>query len=196
MPRLPLVFLAGLALPLLAGCPQRSFEADPPEIQQRYAHKIPDEQCTSWLRSHVTGYLYCASPDVAVDVPLYLGPTSLEEPEPEPTETDLATLMDYGEGVYDANCAACHQANGQGVAGAFPPLAGSGDYYGDAKNHARIIVHGLAGEIVVQGVTWNGVMAPWGQLSDYAIAAVATYERNSWGNDDGIVLPEDVAAVR
>jgi mono/diheme cytochrome c family protein len=83
------------------------------------------------------------------------------------------------------------------MAGQFPPLAGSGDYYGDAQNHAKIIVHGLQGLIVVQGQEYNGVMAEHGsKLTDYDIAAVATYERNSWGNADGIVVPADVAAVR
>ena len=46
-------------------------------------------------------------------------------------------------------CSTCHQGDGQGMAGQFPPLAGSGDYYGDAQNHARIIVHGL------QGLSWS-----------------------------------------
>ena len=188
--------LACALLPALAGCPQRSYDLDEPEIQARYAHKYYDGECTSWLRSQVTGYLYCASPPVEIDVDVYMGPKNLAVAEEEPTATDLDSLMAYGETIYGRNCAACHQANGQGLAGAFPPLAGSGEYYGDAQNHARIIVHGLQGEIVVQGTTWNGVMAPWGQLSDYAVAAVATYERNSWGNEDGIVLPEDVAAVR
>lgn len=191
MPRL----LAALTiLPLLGGCPQRSYDFDIPEIQERYAHKFQGE-CTSWLRSSATGYLYCASPPLQVEVPLNMGPVAVEAEE-EPTATDLDSLVAYGKQKYEANCAACHQANGQGVAGAFPPLAGAGSYYGDAQNHARIIVKGLNGEIVVNGETWNGVMAPWGQLSDYTIAAIATYERHSWGNNDGIVLPEDVAAVR
>ena len=183
-------------LPMLGGCPQRAYDFDAPEIQARYAHKYFDGECTSWLRSQRTGYLYCASPAVEVDVPVYMGPAKLEEDVPEPTETDLDSLVAYGEQIYEQNCVACHQKDGQGTPGAFPPLVGAGDYYGDAQNHARIIVHGLNGEIVVRGVTYNGVMAPWGQLSNYAIAAVATYERNSWGNEDGIVLPEDVEAVR
>ena len=104
--------------------------------------------------------------------------------------------MARGEVVYGQVCAACHQGTGLGVAGAFPPLAGAGEYYGDPQNHARIIVHGLQGEIVVLGTTYNGAMPPQGSLSDYDIAAVATYERHSWGNNDGIVLPDDVKAVR
>ena len=68
---------------------------------------------------------------------------------------------------------------------------------GDAANHARIIVHGLSGPIEVQGVAYNGSMPPQGgQLSDYDIAAVATYERHAWGNNDGIVTPDVVASVR
>lgn len=192
---MPRLLAAVLVLPLLGGCPQRSFDYDVPEIQSRYAHKYYGDGCTSWLRSQETGYLYCASPAVEVDVPVHLGP-ALGEPEEEPTETDLASLIAYGKGKYESNCAACHANDGQGVGGAFPPLAGAGEYYGEPQNHARIIVHGLNGEIEVLGQTWNGVMAPWGQLSNYTIAAIATYERNSWGNDDGIVLPEDVEAVR
>ena len=91
---------------------------------------------------------------------------------------------------------ACHQADGKGLPGSFPPLAGAGEYYGDPQNHARIIVHGLQGEIEVLGVKYNGAMPAQGNLSDYDIAAVATYVRNAWGNDDGIVTPEDVQAVR
>ncbi|MBX2799815.1 MAG: cytochrome c [Myxococcales bacterium] len=187
--------VALLLLPVASGCPQRPYELDESEISDRYAHKMADETCTSWLRSHKTGFLYCASPAVDVPVDIYNGPVGMVK-EPEPTATDLDSLMAHGEGVYSAVCVACHQADGQGTPGAFPPLAGSGEYYGDAQSHARIIVHGLQGEITVQGVAWNGVMPPQGNLSNYDIAAVATYERHSWGNDDGIVLPEDVAAVR
>jgi mono/diheme cytochrome c family protein len=62
---------------------------------------------------------------------------------------------------------------------------------------ANIIVHGLAGEIVVQGKTYNGAMPAQGALlSDYEIAAAATYVRGSWGNDDGMVLPDVVKAAR
>jgi mono/diheme cytochrome c family protein len=102
-----------------------------------------------------------------------------------------------GKEVYTRVCAACHQASGDGLAGVFPPLAGAGGYYGDAQNMAKIIVHGLNGEIVVKGQTYNGVMPAQGVLlSDEEIAAVATFVRTNFGNDDGPVTVADVAAVR
>ena len=169
---------------------------DVPEIAERYPHRNRSE-CTSWLTSHVTGYTYCASPAFAVTSVKYDDPSAGGTAEEmDETMLDLAGLSTNGEVVYDRVCKACHQANGQGMPGAFPPLAGAGEYYGDAQNHARIVVHGLSGEIVVKGETYNGVMPAQGMLSDYEIAAVLTYVRHAWGNNDGMVLPADVAAVR
>ena len=179
-----ILFSAGCSLP---------YEQDAPAVAERYAFRHKTE-CQSWLYSAQTGFRYCASP------PVELAPLEDDSPGFEGMDdgpTDLAALSERGEVVYAQLCSTCHQAEGEGMAGQFPPLAGSGDYYGDAQNHAKIIVHGLQGPIVVQGQEYNGVMAEHGsKLSDYDIAAVATYERNSWGNADGIVLPADVAAVR
>lgn len=181
----------------VSACMVLPTERDVPEIAERYTHRNMSE-CTSWLTSHVTGYTYCASPAFAVTSVKYddgsAGGTAEEMDE---TMLDLDGLSTNGAVVYDRVCKACHQANGEGMAGIWPPLAGAGDYYGDAQNHARIVVHGLNGEIVVKGETYNGVMpAQGGLLSDYEIAAVLTYVRHSWGNDDGMVSPEDVASVR
>jgi len=105
--------------------------------------------------------------------------------------------MVRGEEVYGQICAVCHQANGEGVSGAFPPLAGAGEYYGTGENQAYIIINGLSGEIEVLGKKYNGAMPGQGNvLSDYAIAAVGTYVRNSFGNDDGMITEEDVLAAR
>jgi mono/diheme cytochrome c family protein len=146
-------------------------------------------------------------------------PAPAPEPTPEPTpapatatpapdlaamsEADrLAWLMTEGEKVYTTGgsggvaCVTCHQANGEGLPGAFPPLKGSGDFMGDCAKHAGIVINGLQGEIVVQGATYNGVMPPQGNLQDSEIAAVVTYERQSWGNTFGPCLPADVAAAR
>ena len=97
--------------------------------------------------------------------------------------------------IFSGTCAACHQEDGKGIPGTYPPLAAS-DYLPDAAGHAGIIVNGLSGEITVNGTKYNGAMAAFGALNDYNIAAVATYERNSWGNALGLVLPDDVKAVR
>jgi len=194
------VFTTPILIGALCGvsaCMTLPTDRDVPEIAERYTHRNLNE-CTSWLTSHVTGYTYCASPAFAVTSVKYddgiAGGTADELDE---TMLDLEGLSTNGQVVYDRVCKACHQANGEGMAGIWPPLAGAGEYYGTPQNHARIVVHGLSGEIVVKGETYNGVMpAQGGLLSDYEIAAVLTYVRHSWGNNDGIVTPEDVAAVR
>jgi mono/diheme cytochrome c family protein len=187
-----LVLLSTLPALLLGCLVPRSMSRDVTEVNDRYPHKYKEGECSSWLHSAKTGHKYCASPAFVAEVEM--PPQAVEKVDE--TKVDKASLMARGEVVYGQVCAACHQANGQGVPGAFPPLAGAGEFYGDAQNHAKIIVHGLQGEIVVLGTTYNSAMPPQGTLSDYDIAAVATYERHSWGNDDGIVLPADVAAVR
>lgn len=198
-PRFAQITAVAMALGLAAGCLTSLPTAkDPTAVAHRYAFRH-DGTCSSWLVSHRTGYQYCASPKV--DLPLQgdvVEPSGTAEEVDESTlPTDKDSLVAAGETVYGNVCAACHQAEGQGLAPTFPPLAGSGEFYGDAQNMARIIVHGLNGPITVQGVDYNGAMPPQGAaLSDYKIAAVATYVRNSWGNDDGVVLPSDVAAVR
>ena len=137
-------------------------------------------------------------------------------PEPEPEKVDPmeeftaladdearhAYLMDLGKRVYEKGeggiaCQTCHQADGKGTPGAFPPLVGQKDHMGDCQKHAGMVINGLNGELVVDGVTYNGVMTPQGELlDDLKIAAVLTYERNSWGNDFGGCSPEEVAKAR
>ncbi len=189
MRRIPLAATLVLAL-LVEGC-ARPRQSDVQAVAEHHAHRHQGP-CHSWLYSFATQYRYCASPPIEVE--LNLIPT-VKEAAPEGAET-MADLKKRGEEVYNQVCAACHQADGRGVEGTYPPLAGSGDFYGSPKNMAKIIVHGLTGEIQVQGKTYNGAMPPQGHLSDYEIAAVATYVRNSWGNQDGIVKKADVAAVR
>ncbi len=101
-------------------------------------------------------------------------------------------LAARGEKVYQANCVACHQANGQGVPGAFPALAKSPVVLGDKEKQI---------DIVLNGVVKNGTptaMAPFKHLSDTEIAAVVTYTRNSWGNtpEQNLVQPKEVASQR
>jgi mono/diheme cytochrome c family protein len=147
-------------------------------------------------------------------------PAKAEEPKPAPPpapakpsekDTDLsgmskeekqAFMMSYGEKVYKTGeggiaCTTCHGAEGKGTPGAFPPLVGQKDHMGDCKTHAGIVINGLQGELVVDGVTYNGVMTPQGEmLNDLQIAAVISYERQSWGNDYGFCTPKDVADAR
>ena len=99
-----------------------------------------------------------------------------------------AEMVAKGKEIYDANCMVCHQANGEGLGTTFPALKGSKIATGKGKiaEHIGIILHG------------KGNMPPFGsQLSDMDIAAVATYERNAWGNDTGdVVQPSQVTSAR
>jgi cytochrome c oxidase subunit 2 len=100
----------------------------------------------------------------------------------------LAELKARGEKIYATNCVACHQANGQGVKGAFPALDGSKIVNGPRGRHIEIVLNGKQGT----------AMAPFGkQLSDTEIAAVITYERNTWSNRSGdVIQPNDIATAR
>ena len=101
-----------------------------------------------------------------------------------------------GESVYQTVCLACHQADGKGLPGAFPPLAGSDYLLGDKDRAVGVVVRGLEGEVVVNGVKYNSVMPAMTQLSDQEIADALTYAMNSWGNQGGAVSVAQVAAVR
>lgn len=102
-----------------------------------------------------------------------------------------------GAALYAARCAACHQATGTGVPGAFPPLAGSEWVAGDAKRLAALVLHGMTGPITVKGATYNGAMPAFGaQLDDAEVAAVLTHVRSKWGGGAAAVDTNTVAQVR
>ena len=113
-----------------------------------------------------------------------------------PASPAAAQAARSGADVY-TTCVACHMANGAGVTGVFPPLAGSEWVTGRAEIPIAIVLHGLYGEVTVDGDTYNNVMTPWGAMfSDEEIANVVTYIRTQFGNKASAVLPADVARVR
>lgn len=101
-----------------------------------------------------------------------------------------------GKQVFTANCVACHQAGGTGLAGVFPPLDGSEWVTGDARVLANILLHGVNGDMVVKGTTYKGSMPAFRQLGDEELAAVASYVRSSWSNRAAPVGAELFAAQR
>lgn len=102
-----------------------------------------------------------------------------------------------GATLFLANCAACHQATGLGVPGAFPPLVKSVWVTGSEDRLVKAILAGLAGEIEVNGVKYNGNMPNIGAgLKDSQIAHIATYVRQAWGNVAEPVMDTKVAEVR
>jgi mono/diheme cytochrome c family protein len=108
------------------------------------------------------------------------------------------TPAEKGKKIFSANCATCHQANGLGVAGQYPPLAGSEIVNGGSRRPAMIVLKGLQGPLTVKGQHYgSAVMQPWEKtLTDEKIADVLTFIRQEWGNTAGPVSAEGVAALR
>lgn len=105
---------------------------------------------------------------------------------------------DRGKKIFSANCQTCHQANGLGVPGQYPPLAGSEFTNGGSRRMAMIVLKGLQGPVKVKGQEFgSAVMQPWDKtLTDQKIADVMTYERSEWGNHASPVTAEQIAALR
>lgn len=129
-----------------------------------------------------------------------------------PVDTEVTTLsyewdwQSQGESAYNSHCSSCHQANGEGITGAFPALkdhiphiynaAGGRDYL------VNLVLWGVQGAINVNGTGYNSVMTGIGYISDEELAAALNHELSSWGNDALIegdfapIVPEEIAAAR
>ncbi len=140
------------------------------------------------------GSIYLAHFSLRFDPLVYSEHANREKPGA--TKVVALTRAQMGKRVFDTTCIACHQANGQGVPGQYPPLAGSEWAQGNEERVIRIVLHGLNGPLKVEGKEFNNVMAPLGSLKDDQIANVISYVRSSWGNTAAEVSPETVAKVR
>ena len=125
-----------------------------------------------------------------------------QPPQAAPAAFDWQEL---GTTIYTGNCSSCHQPNGEGIVGAFPPLAGHMPELLQAEDGREylinVLLYGLQGEINVEGQTYNGVMTAWASLGDEQIAAVLNHESTSWGNADALSTfepfqPGEIAAQR
>lgn len=115
----------------------------------------------------------------------------------DPAPAAVPASAKTGAEIFAATCASCHQANGEGVPERYPPLAGSEWVGGDADRMLRIVLHGLTGEVEVQGEMFTGLMPAWGpNLKDPQVAAVVTYVRDKFGGGSTAVTAADVARVR
>lgn len=170
--------------------------------------------CAAWGRSPFTHNEYCTAPrsqpgdacqplnTTMATAPAY---AALKKPATADTRFDgfdakspeekKVILMTVGAEVYTGNCVACHGAEGKGVPGAFPPLEADPVANGPAAEHVQIILKGMNGK-AINGVAYAAAMPPWAQLSNEQIAAVATFERSSFGNKGDMVEPAAVAAAR
>jgi len=122
-----------------------------------------------------------------------------QKPSKQAATGPVVTPAMLGKRVYTANCMVCHQANGQGQAGVYPPLAGS-EWVTEPQHEKHIIgivLYGLNGPITVKGAEFNNAMTPFGGvLNDQQIANVLTYIRSEWGNEAPEITAEQVAALR
>jgi nitrite reductase (NO-forming) len=101
-----------------------------------------------------------------------------------------------GQALFAGTCSVCHQANGAGMAGVFPPLAKSDFLAADIKRGIGVVLHGLSGKVTVNGQEYNSVMPPMNQLNDDEVANILTYVSSSWGNAGGTVSSDDVKKAR
>lgn len=112
-----------------------------------------------------------------------------------PVEVDMMAL---GKRIYNQNCVACHQSDGNGLPGVYPPLVASDWVQDNPERLIKLTLAGLAGPVVVNGNEYNNAMTPFNRLSDQQIAAVLTYIRtdDSYQNDSYPVSEDLVAQVR
>lgn len=108
----------------------------------------------------------------------------------------LAQSIKRGQEVFNATCKNCHQENGQGQPGVYPPLAKSDFLAKDAKRAIGIVRNGLNGEITVNGKVYNNDMPAQTQLTDQQVSDVLNFVRNSWGNKGKAITLVQVKAAR
>lgn len=108
----------------------------------------------------------------------------------------LQDQVNAGKALFNGTCSVCHQANGAGLSGVFPPLAKSDFLNADPKRAAGVVLHGLSGKVTVNGKEYESVMPSMSQLNDDEVANILTYVLNSWDNKGGQIKTEDVKAVR
>ena len=206
-------------------CPPSPFlyqQIDEPVITDIKIVSNEDTQETRYVRptvraNRLVAYLQALKQDYELPEVSFVETEDVSAEEEDVVSTDVSTVsvsapkwlqdqIDTGKEIYmkaspgGGMCFACHQQNGEGLAGQFPPLAGSDWVLGSKERLIKISMYGLMGEIEVNGVKYNNVMAPPGippgSLTDDQIANVLTYIRNDWGNSASAVSAEEVATVR
>ena len=136
----------------------------------------------------------------AISLQLFTVQSLAASGEPEVHKAEVASAAtgkgSKGETLFQANCAACHQANGQGLPGAFPPLAGSDYIAKDPKVLMEVTLMGKQGKMTVNGKEYNNIMPSMSYLSDGDLAAITTYVLNSWGNPGGKITTKAIKKFR
>jgi mono/diheme cytochrome c family protein len=113
-----------------------------------------------------------------------------------PSQDETAKSVERGKEVYTAQCISCHQPNGEGLSGVFPPLAGSDHLTKNQEKSISVILNGQNEEITVNGTKYSVPMAAMNSLTDQQIADVLNYIGQSWGNQFNTVTPAQVKSKR
>jgi mono/diheme cytochrome c family protein len=168
-------------------------QREKPEPHER-SHPVPWGMLVLVALMTAFGVVYIALSDL--DTPSALGDGRALAELRGKTAAPAGSKIDAAA-LYAARCAACHQANGAGLPGVFPPLAGSEWVTGDERVLAALVLHGVTGALTVKGNSYSGAMPAFKeQLSDGEIAALLTHLRTQWGNGAAAVSVETVAKVR
>jgi nitrite reductase (NO-forming) len=104
--------------------------------------------------------------------------------------------VDAGRALFNGTCSVCHQTNGEGLPGVFPPLARSDFLAIDLNRAVGIVLNGRTGPVTVNGKDFNSVMPPMSQLNDDEVANILSFVLNSWGNPGGRISAAQVAEIR
>lgn len=134
------------------------------------------------MRNYVLFLIFCLS---TISLPSFA----------QTQKADLEASIARGQDIYIAQCMSCHMENGEGIEDVYPPLAKADYLMADKERSIDNVIHGMTGEIVVNGKTYNMEMTPF-DLSDQEVSDVLNYIRNSWGNKGEAVTPEEVSAAR
>lgn len=108
---------------------------------------------------------------------------------------DLKASVERGKEIYIEQCMSCHLEQGEGIEDVYPPLAKSDYLMADKIRSIKNVLHGMTGEIKVNGKNYNGEMTAF-EMTDEQVSDVLNYVRNSWGNKGQAVTPEDVSGAR
>ena len=131
----------------------------------------------------------------------YFGPLELPEGEASAgaalDEYDPKVWLAKGKGEFATVCASCHQGTGEGVPGLYPPLKNSEWVINGEERVISILLHGIAGQLEVLGKTYNGAMPAQGAVkNNKALAQLASYVRNEWGNKASLIYDDQVVELR
>ena len=167
----------------------------------RYLQNAKGMNKEQWqgVLNNMKRYGFRLTPEQNQKIPAYL--SAYLGPSPAPAAT-ISTDPLSGKTVFENQCSACHQPSGQGLSGAFPPLAGNKDIFLNTNYPVYVVLNGLRGPINVEGASYDGEMPSFGFLSNNQIAAVVQYARSAWGNRQErpkaiqMVTAQDVAEAR